>query len=70
MTRHPSRALAAGGLLLLLAAGCSSYAVPEDPCADANRPVTFDNLFENSALGTYERCLQETRAEAVKALGN
>jgi len=70
MIRRPSRVSVASGLLLLLAAGCSSFALPEDPCADANRPITFDALFKNSALGTYERCLQETRAEAVNALGN
>ena len=70
MIRRPSRALAASSLLLLFAAGCSNFTLPEDPCADANRPITFDNLLENSALGTYERCLQETRAEAVEALGN
>ena len=68
MTVQISPIAVAAGLALLLVSGCSGFRVPEDPCAQANRPVTFENLLENSVLENYERCLQETRAEAVDAL--
>lgn len=63
------RAVLAPVFLAATLAGCADFEVPQDPCSEANRSVTLDHLFENTALGNYDRCLSETREEAVKALG-
>jgi chromosome segregation ATPase len=48
---------------LALAAGC---APTQDPCAAANRDVTFGSLLSNSVSGSYGACLGQQRQELVR----
>lgn len=44
-------------------AGCT---MSEDPCASANRDVSFGSLLSNSVSGSYSACLGEQRQELVR----
>lgn len=44
-------------------AGCTMSA---DPCASANRDVSFGSLLSNSVSGSYSNCLGEQRQELVR----
>lgn len=48
---------------LALTAACTST---EDPCASANRDVSFGSLVSNSVSGSYSACLGEQRQELVR----
>jgi chromosome segregation ATPase len=48
---------------LALIAACTST---EDPCASANRDVSFGSLVSNSVSGSYSACLGEQRQELVR----
>ncbi|WP_424941442.1 hypothetical protein [Aliiroseovarius sp. S253] len=61
---------ALAGAVLTVAAACTPTQTLEDPCAAADRPVTLENLLENSFASAYEACLAEVRDEAVKELEN
>lgn len=58
------------GAVLMAATACTPTQTLEDPCAAADRPVTLENLLENSFASAYEACLAEVRDEAVKELEN
>ena len=68
MNLRLTRTILAGAALAGALSGCAGFAVSENPCADANRAVSFDTLFENSVRGTYEQCLNDLRTDAVSAL--
>lgn len=44
-------------------AGCT---MTEDPCASANRDVSFGSLLSNSVSGSYSACLGEQRQDLVR----
>lgn len=68
MLVHYSKILSALFLSTTLLAGCAGGITPKDPCAEANRPVSYQHLFDNSILQTYELCLRELRKDALLAL--
>lgn len=56
---------------LSAAASCAPYSTIEsDPCAGANRPITLENLMQNSLVQSYERCLDVMRDVAAAELRN
>lgn len=63
------------GLALVIAmgagilSGCSVVRYADDPCALANREVSFSILVENSMANTYNACLNDRREEIIKEWG-
>jgi hypothetical protein len=63
---------ARAGLGLVLAfslAGCAALQQTEDPCALANRDVSFQVLVQNSLGNVYNACLNQLRGEILTQWG-
>lgn len=56
-------------IALWATASCAQYtAIEADPCTSAERPITLDNLMQNSLTQSYERCLAVIRDIAANEL--
>ncbi len=62
------RALVLGGVCIVLS-GCGSLVAIDDPCAMANRDVSFSVLMQNSISNVYNMCLENMRQEIVAEWG-
>jgi len=56
-------------VLCLAASGCAAPGKIEDPCAMANRDVSFSVLMENSISNVYNMCLERMRQQVVAEWG-
>ncbi len=56
-------------LMLGLLAGCAVVENVDDPCAIANRDVSFTVLVENSMVDAYNACLSERREDIIEQWG-
>lgn len=55
--------------LCLAASGCAMPGKIDDPCAMANRDVSFGVLMENSISNVYNMCLERMRQQVVAEWG-
>ncbi|PWK62278.1 hypothetical protein C7455_101304 [Roseicyclus mahoneyensis] len=62
------RALVLGCVCVALN-GCGSLVAADDPCATANRDVSFSVLMQNSISNVYNMCLENMRQEIVAEWG-
>ena len=69
--RNPVRAgvVALVGLAVPLLSGCAVVQNIDDPCALANREVSFSVLVENSMANTYNACLADRREDIIAQWG-
>lgn len=71
--RHTATGIARRGLALVclcvMASGCASMGRIEDPCAMANRDVSFSVLMENSISNVYNMCLERMRQDVITRWG-
>jgi hypothetical protein len=55
--------------LCTVTGGCAGLTKINDPCAMANRDVSFSVLLENSISNVYNMCLERMRQEIVAEWG-
>lgn len=53
----------------VVTSGCASVGNVDDPCAMANRDVSFQVLMENSIKNIYNMCLERMRQDVVAEWG-
>lgn len=55
--------------LCAMTSGCASLGQIDDPCAMANRDVSFSVLMENSISNVYNMCLERMRQDVITKWG-
>lgn len=53
----------------VVTSGCVSVGKVDDPCAMANRDVSFQVLMENSIKNIYNMCLEHMRQDVIAEWG-